>query len=241
MIRAYLCVNYNGERTPLETADGGYLAWSGTGFLLNDGRFVTAKHCVEGWKFDTVDEHEEIIGRLKDDTHRALYVAGLTGYKGVPFTTLIIAQSPSKELRFTSHQFTCNHRDEQKEQVGEGLYITQHTSAHSDWAYARTDQCGTIIADEALSVNLPAGARLEVLGYPRGSSSDNYTCLYGSCQTSGRGLKDGLIFITGRNFEGGNSGGPVFYNHNGTYKAVGIVSFVSFNTMGGIVPLSNLR
>lgn len=24
----------------------------GTGFLLNDGRFVTARHCVEPWMFD---------------------------------------------------------------------------------------------------------------------------------------------------------------------------------------------
>ena len=97
------------------------------------------------------------------------------------------------------------------------------------------------MGDASLSANLPAGVRLEVLGYPMGHKSEGGACLYGSCQTSGRGLNGGLILITGKNYEHGNSGGPVFYNDKGTYKAVGIVSFSVYDNMGGLTPLCNLK
>jgi hypothetical protein len=39
--------------------------------------------------------------------------------------------------------------------------------------------------------------------------------LYGSCKTSQAGLEKGIIRISARNYESGNSGGPVFYMQNG--------------------------
>jgi hypothetical protein len=34
-----------------ETVEIPNYGWIATGFLTSDGRFITAKHCVEGWKF----------------------------------------------------------------------------------------------------------------------------------------------------------------------------------------------
>ena len=239
---AVVFVTYEGQMIPLETVNGGYLGWSGTGFLLSNGRFVTAKHCVEGWKFDSIDAINEQLKALKNDTYRSLFIAGLTNSNGVQLGTMIIARSPSKELKLQSSQFICNRSDEEYMSVGDGISIIHATgNGGTDWAYTNVEQKGTIIGDASLSANLPAGARLEVLGYPKGMKSETGSCLYGSCQTSGRGLNDGLILITGKNYEHGNSGGPVFYDDNGVFKAIGIVSFSVYDNMGGITPLYNLR
>lgn len=243
-MEAAICAVYNGEVIPLETAQGGYLGWSGTGYLLTDGRFITAKHCIEGWKFDSVEGLNQQMESLKDDTHKGLFFAGITGSNGVKLVAAIHAASPTKEIKLNSEQFRMPRNDEKKVDVGDGFSITQAgLSNGTDWACANVGQAGSIIGGSELSANLPAGVRLEILGYPRGLKSGGGSCLYGSCQTSSRGLRNGEIFITGRNFEQGNSGGPVFYNDNGTYKAVGIVSYYRNDgqSMGGLTPLYNVR
>lgn len=241
-IYAMVFVVYNGQEFPLETSSGGCIAWTGTGFLLSDGRFVTAKHCVEGWKFDSTESLAQQIQTLKDENAKTLFLAGLTGSYGAKLRTRMKAVSPTKELNLMSDNFVFTRNDEKKVPISNGLYRTLASgSSGCDWAYVNTGKKGSIQADGALSSSLPAGARLEVLGYPQGLKASGGSCLYGSCQTSSRGLTDGLILITGKNYEHGNSGGPVFYNDNGEYKAVGIVSFSVYDNMGGLTPISNLR
>lgn len=239
---AVICAIYNGQTVPLETSNGGYLGWTGTGYLLSDGRFVTAKHCVEGWKFDSDKSIGEQIESLKDDTNKMLFLAGLCEQEGVKLVSVIIARSPSKEMKFHSGQFSFTRKDEKKVQITDNLSrVKANGAGGADWAYVKAGQTGSIVGDASLSANLPAGVRLEVLGYPMGHKSEAGSCLYGSCQTSGRGLNGGLILVTGKNYEHGNSGGPVFYNDNGTFKAVGIVSFSIYDNMGGLTPLCNLN
>lgn len=239
---AVVCAVYNGQTIPLETGSGGYLGWTGTGYLLSDGRFVTAKHCVEGWKFDSDKAIVQQMQTLKDDTNKMLFYAGLTNQQGVQLVSFMIARSPSKELKLQSTQFSFTRKDEKNVSIGDGMTrVKADGTGGSDWAYVNVGQNGSIQGDAELSSKLPAGARLEVLGYPMGHKSEGGSCLYGSCQTSGRGLNGGLILITGKNYEHGNSGGPVFFNDNGTFKAVGIVSFSIYDNMGGLTPLYNLR
>ena len=241
-IQAMVCAVRGENVVPLEMKNGGYLGWSGTGFLLSDGRFVTAKHCVEGWKFDTEKALDQQYNSLKDEM-KPLFLAALTNTDGARFVSYIIASSPSKQpLKFSSEQFRVSRIDERKESLGEGYYrVKASGNGGSDWAFVNIGKSGSIDADYSLSSSLPAGARLEVLGYPRGLKSSGGSCLYGSCQTSGRGLNGGLILVSGKNYEHGNSGGPVFYNSNGKFKAVGIISFSVFDNMGGLTPLCNLK
>ena len=80
---AAICAVYNGQTIPLETTGGGILGWTGTGYLLSDGRFVTAKHCVEGWKFDSDKSIASQMESLKEDTNKMLFLAGLCYLEGV--------------------------------------------------------------------------------------------------------------------------------------------------------------
>lgn len=235
-----MVAEYNGDIIPLTTKSDDYIAWTGTGYLLDDGRFVTAKHCVEAWKYDDIETVNNTLLSLKDETMQALFLSGLTGQNGVKLHTIILARSPSKEMELASGQFTMGRGDEKREEIADGLYRIVSDAGGSDWAYARVEQTGSIKADAGLSSRLPAGARLEVLGYPGGIKSESGSCLYGSCQTSSRGLNGDMILVTGTNYEHGNSGGPVFFCDNGEYKAVGIVSIMFMKSMGGLTPLCNL-
>lgn len=241
-IQAALAYVENGEVKFFKDKDGDFLAWSGTGFLLSDGRFVTAKHCVESWKFDSKEELAKQMGILQDDEMKACFVAGLTGSSGIKIFSYIVATSPTKQYKFKSTDFKCPRYEERSVSIGNGLSIIQSKGeGGTDWAYTQVGAKGSIIAGTSISSSLPAGVDLKVLGYPRGMSTNGGSCLYGSCQTSARGLHKGEIVISGKNYEHGNSGGPVFYNENGKFKAVGIVSYGMYESMGGLTPLCNLR
>ena len=50
---------------------------------------------------------------------------------------------------------------------------------------------------------------------------------------------NGVINISGRSFDRGNSGGPVFMKTNNGYVVVGIVS-AGMGTQGMIIPISKI-
>lgn len=209
--------------------------WSATGFLCSDGRFITAKHCVEGWKFK---------GGTPSDEEGIILCATAMNTKGWQIIAYLEARSKTRTLHFKSTDFVISHASERAINLAEGIVWHFEKGMHSDWAYVRTNQKGKIVADANLSMNLPVGADLHVLGFPHGwgaVDTYNFNCLYGSCKTSRTGLDDGIIRISARNYESGNSGGPVLYNDKGKLKAVGIVSYGQGEFNGGICALSNLQ
>ncbi len=249
--------------------------WTGTGFLSSDGRFITAKHCVEGWKFKgIVNEYvRSMYAKAEKDVHQKLNeekdsigaITAAVAYKiaieeelsdlstginhsnGYRVVAHFVAKSKSGNmLTFTSDDFEMNRATERKEVFADTHSWVFESDHRSDWAFVRnTGAKGKIVADAALSSSLPIGAELHILGYPLGMGAvDTHVLhpLYGSCKTAQSGLDGGIIRIGARNFESGNSGGPVFYYVGGVLKAVGVVSYsVGDSSQGGIVPLSNLK
>ncbi len=214
--------------------------WYGTGFLTTDGRFITAKHCVNGWLFPrsggmpSGENAEKII----------TYLAAGMNTQGWKIIAHLEARSKSKVLRFKSTDFVMDHSSEHNLNIVEGVVWREETSMSADWAYVRTGQKGNIVVDATKASSLPVGADLHVLGFPHGwgaIDTYNFNCLYGSCKTSRNGLDDGIIRVSARNYESGNSGGPVFYNDNGTLKAVGIVSYGQGEHNGGLCSISNMK
>lgn len=218
-----------------ETVELPNYGWIATGFLTSDGRFITAKHCVEGWKF---------VGGTPSDPEALAMCAFAMNKNGCKIVAYMEARSKTKTLTFKSSDFTMDSSTERAEKITDGLVWHFERGYHSDWAYVRTNQKGSIVVDEKLSTNLPVGADLHVLGFPHGwgaIDTYNFSCQYGSCKTSQRGVDNGIIKVSARNYESGNSGGPVLYNDNGKLKAVGIVSYGRGESHGGIVALSNLH
>jgi len=213
---------------------------SGTGFLLNDGRFVSALHVVKPWYF----KDEQYWLRLN-----GLETAG-------KFVELKLqATSPNgKVLNFTSRDFNTNLNNFGREGVEfwEGneyvKYIvrTQNNNVwKGDWAWTQTNEKGKIVADPDLSRNLQGGQVIYTLGYSYGTGgqySSTPNPLLGKTTVAQSGLDNGIIRSTGRVIAPGNSGGPTFVlDKNGKLKAVGIVSYTERDILSGFVPIGSMK
>jgi pSer/pThr/pTyr-binding forkhead associated (FHA) protein len=207
----------------------------GTGFLLKDGKFVTALHVIMPWLY-------------QNDWHRInkLHTAG--DYVKIE----IEAISPKgKRLRLSSDDFNYDLSGFDLKTDSEGNKYRAHgkNSLSSDWAWIQTDRKGQIEADFNLSKNLAAGKTIYTLGYMYGlaqQSGSYYNPLLSKMSVAQKGLDRGLIKISGRTFDGGNSGGPALVvDSKGQLKAVGIVAHSNMTDegkesyiLGGIVPLT---
>jgi len=223
---------FNGEQQEVD------YKWSGTGFLLTDGRFITARHVVEPWYFYNAENQ---IG---------LALNGLAS-NGGKVTAYFTAYSPDRStISFSSEAFKCNRStDEVMSGTNENgttvLFKIAPLSAQ-DWAYANSDKQGVILAYTNINAVLQQQQKLHILGYPLGlgaSSPSSVSPIYGSCTVSSEHLQNGYILVTDRNFEHGNSGGPVFvFNEaDNKYYAIGIVSAGTGDNIGMIVPLSAIQ
>lgn len=230
-VRATKVVVTDGE----ETIEIPNYSWISTGFLTTDGRFITAKHCVEGWKFK---------GGIPSDEEAIAMCAFAMNTRGCKIVAYLEAKSKTKTLTFKSTDFTMNYDTEKEVKISDDIIWRLEGNVRNDWAFVKTSQRGSIIVDTQLAANLPKGADLHILGFPHGwgaIDTHSFSSLYNSCKTAKEGLEEGIIRISDRSFESGNSGGPVFYNDHGTLKAVGIVSFGVGESHGGVVSLSNLH
>lgn len=235
------------EEVVMRTPKGNNYGWIGTGFLLDDGRFVTAKHCVESWKFfNSLEQLQANLSMDEESLELFLYALGPNPLSVVSY---IKAESQTKTLYFKSTDFVMNKTTESQYSLG-GDFTIVHSPINdgTDWAYVPagvTKAKGRIHADSDLASNLDGGQDLTVLGFPFGKGAldaSKFGPLYGSCKSARKGLNHGLIEVSSRSFESGNSGGPVFAVKGGKVNVVGIVSYELRGTsLGGLVPISNLR
>jgi len=221
------------QRQAILLEDGSPYGWTGTGFLLDDGRFVTARHCVQSWRFET-------------DKYVLNQVAFADSYAGVEIVATIRAISRTgKRFEFRSTDFICIDRYDKTEQIGvdsdgDPLYLTSALLAlfagdirifSTDWAYVHTSLRGTISADQQLSNNLRTGAELHTLGFPGltgvRDTYDGISPAYNRFTVGFDGLDISGCFLHTRGIDSGNSGGPIFARRNDKLVVVGIVSRTS--------------
>lgn len=212
--------------------------WSGTGFLLNDNKFVTARHVVEGWNYDLSTDEFIFLNKLSN-------LGRLVAH--------YIAVSPSGEtLQFTDKYFTLNNRNDKFMHDEDGSqYSYAGGSREDDYAYADYIEIGGknnsdgLKYDVDLSRKLKQSTKLAILGFPFGlgaNAIDDIEPLYSKAEVSKRGLDNGVIVTTDTGFEHGNSGGPVLcYDANGNVVVIGIVSAGIGNSTGFVVPISKIK
>lgn len=210
-------------------------AWSGTGFLLNDGRFVTARHVIEPWSF--------LRGKEADESMVMLNAIASNGGK---VSTLFVAYSSSgQQLRFNTTQFYVNRSGDKEYHAENGKRLCLATSSPYDFASCKFDISGGLPYDNEASRNLERGTKLTVLGFPLGlgaNSSRDINPVYGSVVVAADGLQNGQILTTDTNYEHGNSGGPVLIEgSNGDLIVVGVVSAMAGRNTGFVVPISSVR
>ena len=211
-------------------------SWSGTGFLLNDGRFVTARHVSEAWYFWADGS----------GTNQKLAELNLLANNGGKVVAHFVAVSSSgKQLTFTSDQFTCDRSQDRSGTNEQGGRMTLGQLGPTDYAYMKTNLREGLKFDARKSNNLEMRTKLTVLGFPLGLGARGerrVQPIYGDCIVARAGLNQGIILTTNTNYEQGNSGGPVFYKDaKGELSVVGIVSAGAGRVTGFVVPISVIR
>ena len=206
---------------------------TGTGFLLNDGRFVTARHVIEPWMYPSGEEDEFNLA------------CNAVAHNGGTAICHIEAYSPTgKQLQFTSKQAVINRSSDKKYNI-EGYTIVVPENKAIDWAYFRTSNSGGLTFNNSLSRSLPVQAKLTVLGYPMGIGANSPTDvhpIYSEAVVAREGLEQGYILTTATTFEHGNSGGPVFATStSGDLIVVGLVAAGAGRSTGMVVPISSVQ
>lgn len=212
-------------------------AISGTGFLLNDGRFVTARHVVQPWYF---------LEQGASDLEKALNIVASNGGRVTHFFTAFSADGQQIELN--GDDFTVNGEEDEVVKItlqsGQELNSRVAHPSDKDWAVAHLSSSvhTGLVCDREMSRNLHASSTVFALGFPFGIGANGQGDIhpsYGPCTVSMDGLNKGVIMVSGRSFDHGDSGGPVFALADNKYYVVGIVS-AGAGAQGIIVPVAAL-
>lgn len=210
--------------------------WTGSGFLLNNGKFVTARHVVEAWYFwqDGEGSNENLA-----------MLNAICNNGGKVVVHLVAVSSTGSRIELSSDKFRIDRSHDQYGKTDDGAKLSLAAIDDTDYAYTSVgNTSGSLVFDAEKSCNLSRGEKLTVLGFPLGLGVDakGVNPVYGSAIVASAGLQDGIILTTDTNYEHGNSGGPVFYsNSSGDLVVIGIVSAGAGRNIGCIVPISQIR
>jgi pSer/pThr/pTyr-binding forkhead associated (FHA) protein len=208
---------------------------SGSGFLLSDGRFITARHCIEPWSYYAADEETMLLLN---------YTVNNLDCKITHYLTA--TSSNGTKIKLTNHDFKWNNENDKKYEAtiqGQPALLTRASSPDSqDWASAKLSKMpsGGLSFDANESSQLVVASKVFALGFPYGIGAEDSKPLYSEMIVSRGGLHNGRIEISGRSFDTGNSGGPVFVEKDGKFQVIGIVSSMA-GQQGFIVPIATAR
>lgn len=220
-------------------ADDQYPAPVGTGFLTNDGYFITARHVIEPWEYFKLDENSSnplnvatLYVRLGGTIDATYQIERKDGYRQtLHYRDFTVDKSRNKDLNNTA--------------TDADPYKVKYMLSNNDYAYSRmpSDKDNKIVLNDDLCENMEPNTPLHILGFPRamGAKTNKVEPQYTSATTTSRGLYEGSIPVTDANFEQGNSGGPVFCEKDGQFYVVGIVSSAIGNNHGVIIPISSVK
>lgn len=213
----------------------------GTGFLLSDGRFVTARHVVETWSYFHFNWGDERINNL------LMMQNAIVNNGGDIEVTFVAVSNSGDKIQFTNKQCQI---DRSKDVAGtttlDGgitVVLKKADDDTTDWAYIRTQKAG-LPFDSDLSVHLPIGTNLQILGFPygRGAEDPNKPSPISShAEVARDGLDvNGTIMTSNDDTQSGNSGGPVFVLKDQKYTVIGIVSGDT-QGKGRVVPIKIIK
>ncbi len=220
---------------------GSEYGWSGTGFMLEDGRFITARHVIEGWQNIQIVWNEK-AKKYESNDPIGLNLNIIANNGGKVLVHFGAYTCNGRAVTFTNEDFVCNRTNDKiilMEKTGDRLHLAPLD--YTDWAYIPTKESKGLKCDISQSSSLKRGTKLTVLGYPRGYVTQNIQPLSGSGVVAFDGLDNGVILTTETNYEQGNSGGPVFYASSGKLQVIGIVSAGLGRTVGFIIPMSAIK
>lgn len=242
------CYFLKNDGNVLALSDGRPIAWSGTGFMLDNGYFVTAQHMIHwdeiGFMKDTEGNIQVDPDALSTQLNYLYYAGKLT----INMDCISSTDQFSIKYRYDSMPFRLGPSDENGAKIideeGRSWIVRNHVYGSGDWAAIKVNGKKGMEFDANYSRNMPASTQLHILGFPAGQgvkSKGAIAPIYSQAVTSRQGLEDnGTIKTSNDNSDHGNSGGPVLTNIGGKLKVVGILSGAnkgSDSMKGRVVPI----
>lgn len=226
----------NGESGTLDCSERNVPSWSGTGFLLENGKFVTARHVIEAWSFwMNGNDINEDLAQLN----------AIMNNGGKVKAHFVAISSSGKRINLASDQFSINRSADQVRHIEDGIKMSMGGVGNTDFAFTHIGASGGLKFNEAASTSLDRGTKLTVLGFPLGLGANSTASIkpISSTATVGvDGLDRGVILTSETNFEQGCSGAPALtLDANGNYEVIGIVSAIAGRNTGFIVPISTVN
>lgn len=213
--------------------------WTGTGFLTQDGQFITARHVVQPWRYPQSVADDEVFQKMNLlESHLGLTV-------DVAFEA---EDQQGNTFTFKYSDFRLGDSQDRRHPYPEDAEPENQASLKladlndTDWAYMEIAREGEVTYDRDLPNKLKPGDKLYSWGYPRGEkiqSNSIPTPSFSTMSVSKVLEGDNLIYTADRGFTHGNSGGPVFAIIGDQPVVVGIVS-ASWDNQGIIVPISQI-
>lgn len=233
----------NDSSKPFELDKDLSYKWSGTGFLTEDGSFVTARHVIQPWRFsikcegmesDDLDQqvktflnNAEITGGKVEITYRAIAPNG----DNFTFTNADVKMDISKDI------LECGGGEK-------GFGIKKCIQGNSDWAVFKfANRKGKLKINNELSKGLPKGTEIFGLGYSYGDwlqSNAKIEPLLIEGKVVQSKTTNGMISIAASALAPGSSGGPIMIKMaDGSYAVIGIISS-GFPEIKFLVPISEI-
>ncbi len=238
----------------------------GTGFMLEDGRFVTACRVIEPWYYYSGDVGVDPDGHVW--SFKDIQVAAANGLKVIANFT---AYSPSgMNFKCKNSDFTAPKASEYKEEYLEiemyrvrnktlarsikvkeykVFYRDSKPNVYKDWAtMAKREQLNVVAGlkfDPTASLNPVGGKEVAILGFPiRAGFSDSQSVAPKNLPNNINvtGLNDfNIIELSSRRYQEGNDGSPVLQQINGEWVVIGILSHTDEADRDVVIPISYTR
>ena len=226
----------NGE---IQTDDKSGLV--GTGFLLSDGRFVSARHVTETYYYFHVNWGDERINNM------LRWENAIVNNGGDIVTSFVAVSHSGDRISFTNKQCKADRSGDIAGSAtlenGMTVVLKKANVATSDWVSIKTSKVG-LPFEPNLSAQLPIGTNLQILGFPYGRGGENPSAvspISSHAEVARDGLDvDGTIMTSNDDTQSGNSGGPVFVLQNNKYCVIGVLSG-STAGKGRVVPIKVVR
>jgi hypothetical protein len=225
----YIEMEFAGERQRIDA--GGHLMC--TGFLIEGGTFVTARHCID--LYETEGSPIMVLANIFE--HNGGQVS--FHFTGASYDGNVRFDFSNRDLTADYSSDTLVEVEIEGEQV---VMREQKFFQGSDWAYMQTRYAHGLKFDKPLSSSLRNGTDLFVLGYSYGMdfrTSGNLEPYFSTARVTLSGIEGGVVQATETGTDKGNSGGPVFTLVDGQPYVIGIV-YGGYRNIFLITPMFNL-
>lgn len=250
-------VEYNGKRIDpgIQLSD----VVCGTGFMLEDGTFITDRQNVQPWVYN-------IEGQWKEGWRHLMAQFVACGANVIIHYRAYSTQGTGKPLSFVNTEFVVNETGDANLVVEIergfrtswrnyfGVRITEWTAkkyhmnvgviskTSRSFAYIRNK--GTygegIPYDAETSVNMSGGTEIHMVGYARKTDEHNLVPAHFNDRTNVDDTLNGTIILQGQVGEAGYYGSPAFYkDENDQYRIVGLMVGSVFGR-DRLVPMKNI-